>query len=205
MSRTTTLTLAILFACTTLAAQAPKSSDKPATPETCAKGAICIFGEAFSGKPYRHQLNSTMEFVLEVIPDFQGWHIAAVPNQPEGDCTEFASVANPPYRSHNALFIDTSYGWTAEQEIAYSPREFQFVTNCKDLAIETHRLDLTLWPSGGTGKEVQEAEAKLGTSPMAKGRFWITDSRIGHSSDTPDNKLGTIEWIKFAVEIKLPR
>ena len=48
------------------------------------------------------------------------------------------------------------------------------------------------------------ALAKLGTSPLERDRLWIADSRISHAGDTPDNKLGEIEWMKFIVEIKLP-
>ena len=46
---------------------------------------------------------------------------------------------------------------------------------------------------------------KLGTSPLERDRLWIADSRISHAGDTPDNKLGEIEWMKFTVEIKLPQ
>ena len=46
---------------------------------------------------------------------------------------------------------------------------------------------------------------KLGTTARGKGRLWITDSRISHSDDTPVEKLGKIEWMKFSVEILLPR
>jgi hypothetical protein len=55
-----------------------------------------------------------------------------------------------------------------------------------------------------TEQEVNKAMAELGTSPLGKGRLWITGSRISHVAGTPDNKLGKIEWMQFAVEIRLP-
>ena len=61
-----------------------------------------------------------------------------------------------------------------------------------------------LWGNNVTQQEYDEALAKLATSPLGKGHLWITDSKITHSGDTPDNKLGKITWMKFAVEIKLP-
>jgi hypothetical protein len=61
-----------------------------------------------------------------------------------------------------------------------------------------------LWPYTATPQKVQEAMAKLGTSPLGKGRLWITDSRISHSVDTSNEKPGRIEWMKFSVEIVLP-
>jgi hypothetical protein len=62
-----------------------------------------------------------------------------------------------------------------------------------------------LWPADATPQKYEEAMAKMGTSPLGKGRFLITDSRISHASDTADEKLGKIEWMKFSVEIVLPQ
>src|SRR5215831_17389790 len=60
-------------------------------------------------------------------------------------------------------------------------------------------------PYTATKQKYEEAFDKLGTSAAGKGRLWITDSKISHSRDTPDEKLGRIEWMKFTVEITLPR
>jgi hypothetical protein len=49
-----------------------------------------------------------------------------------------------------------------------------------------------------------EGMSELGSSAKGKGRLWITDSKISHSGDTADDKSGTIEWMKFSVEIRLP-
>jgi hypothetical protein len=161
--------------------------DKP----ECRSGAICFSGEVSEGQEFRKTLNAELEFVLA-----GGFGIAIAPKRPEGDCQEFASVVNSPYRAHRALDIDTSYGWTAEDEVSWSPREFRFVTNCTDLRTESDRLSIVLWPYYATPQKYEEAMAKLGTSPLGKGRLWITDSRI---------KLDKIEWMKFSVEIVLPR
>ena len=165
----------------------------------CSPGAICFSGEVFEGQEFRNTLNEELAFVLE-----PGWNIAVVPNRPEGDCREFASVVNAPYRAHRDLYVDTSYGWTAEQEVSTSPREFRFVTNCTDYQIESERLGIVLWGNKVTQQKYEEAMARLGTLASGKGRLWITDSRITHSDDTPDNKLGKIQWMKFTVEIRLP-
>jgi hypothetical protein len=95
-------------------------TDKP----ECRPGAICFSGEVSEGQEFRQTLNTELEFLLE-----GGWSIAVVPKRPEGECQEFASVVNAPYRAHRDLYIDTSYGWTAEDEVSASPREFRFVTN----------------------------------------------------------------------------
>lgn len=166
----------------------------------CPGGAICFSGQVSGGQGFRRDLNADLEFVLN-----PGWTIAVVPKHPEGDCNELASVVNPPYRSHRTLNIDTSYGWTAEEEVTASPREFSFVTNCGDYRTEFSRLSLVLWPYTGTEKQVEEAQAKLGTSPLGKGRLWITDSKTSHAGDTAHESLGKIECLRFSVEIQLPR
>ena len=173
-----------------------KSPDrKPA----CAAGAICFSGEVLNGKEYRHTINSSLDFVLE-----PGWTIAVVPKHSEGDCQEFASVVNAPYRAHRDLFLDASYGWTAEDEVNASPRNFYFVTNCADYRAESERLNIILWGYTHTEQEGKEALAKLGSSPLGIGRLWITASKITHAGDSSGQNTGRIEWMHFAVEIKLP-
>ncbi len=144
-------------------------------------------------------MNSDLEFSLE-----GEWEIDVVPRHPTEICDEFTSAVNAPIQAHNELEIDGSYGWSAEDEVAASPREFAFVTNCADQQAETKRLWIVLGVKDGTESEQKEATEKLGTSPMGNGRLWITDSRISHSADTRDDKLGRIEWMRFTVEIRLP-
>ncbi len=165
----------------------------------CSPGAICFSGKVSEGEEFRKTLNGELEFVLE-----PGWEITIVPKRLEGDCKELASVVNAPYRAHRDLEIDTSYGWTAQEAVAASPREFRFVTNCSDYRTESERLNIVLWPYTTTPQKVDEALAKLGSSPLGKGRLWITASRTSHQGDTPDEKLGKIEWMAFTVEVTLP-
>jgi hypothetical protein len=171
-------------------------TDKP----TCSAGAICFTARVAEGQEYRQTLSKDLEFVLR-----PGWNITIVPAHPEGNCNEFASVVNPPYRAHRDLYIDMSYGWTAEEEVSSSPREFDFVTNCADFRTESERLNIVMWPYTATKEKYEEALAKLGTSLVGKGRLWITDSKVSHVHDSAQNKSGRIEWMSFAVEIRLPR
>ena len=86
-----------------------------------------------------------------------------------------------------------------------SPRDFSFVLNCANYETESKRVDLAIYPNGATKQEVDDALAKLGTSPTGKGRLWIEDSKItpGHDSDNAKD-LEAIHWIKFKVGIKFP-
>jgi hypothetical protein len=125
--------------------------------------------EKSSGTP----INSSLDFVLE-----PGWTITVVPRQAEGDCKEFASVVNAPYRAHRQLYIDATYGWTAEDEVGDSPREFHFVTNCADYRVESERLNIVLWGYGHTAQEYKEAVAKLGSSQLGEGVFGLRNTRL---------------------------
>jgi hypothetical protein len=174
----------------------------PPNKPACSKGAICFSGEVFAGEEFRKELNSQLDFVLK-----PAWTIAIEPKRREANCGDgdFASVENPPYRAHRAVYIDASYGWTAEQEVSVSPREFDFVTNCVDYRAESDRLSIVLWPyTAKSDKEYDEAMAKLGSVPLGKGRLWITGSKISHANDTPDQNEGKIERLQFSVEIVLP-
>lgn len=166
----------------------------------CSRGAICFSGEVSAGHEFRQSLNSGLEFVLK--PE---WEIAIVPKRAEGNCREFASVVNPPYRAHGDLEIDTSYGWSAKEAVTASPREFRFVTNCTGYRTESGRLNIVLWPYTATQQEFEDALAKLATSPLGQGRLWITASRISGRGEARNEQLGRIEWIRFSVEVKLPR
>lgn len=179
----------------------PINTNKP----VCLAGAICFSGEVLAGNDFHKDLNDELTFNIQNEPPVGKWIITVSPRHSEDDCSsEFTSVVNGPYRAHNQLYIDTSYGWTAEDEVSDSPREFSFVTNCKDYRTESKRLEIVLWPYNWTEQEYNKALADLGSSPLGIGRLWITGSRISHASDTPDNKLGNIEWMRFTVEIRLP-
>lgn len=171
---------------------------QPGKPE-CARGAICFSGQVSEGEEFRKRINGDLEFVLE-----PGWTIRIVPTRPEGECTELAWVVNAPFRAHNALYIDMSYGVTAEDEVSGSPREFRFVTNCADYRVEDERVAVVLGPYTSSQEKYDAALAKLGSSPVGVGRMWITDSKVSHEEDTAEYKLGKIEWMKFSVEIRLP-
>jgi hypothetical protein len=182
---------------------APRKTSARKMPQrspVCAVGAICFSGEVFSGKEFRHSISRSIDFILE--PE---WTIAIVPNEAEGDCKEFASVVNAPYRAHRQLEIDATYGWTAQNEVDDSPREFYFVSNCLDYRVESERLNIVLWGYSHTEREYNEALAKLGSSRLGTGRLWITAFKITHSGDTSEDNTGKIQWMRFAVEIKLPK
>ena len=77
--------------------------------------------------------------------------------------------------------------------------------SCKDYLIENGRVERVLWPYSYSKQEADDTLAKLGTSPLGKGRLWIEDSKVTPGRNTGTLKdLGAIHWIKFKVEIKFP-
>jgi hypothetical protein len=168
-------------------------------------------GEASQGQTFRKSIGHGLDFLLRPnsaqLGVITGWTIEVSPQgQPsDPECRDFSWVVTPPYRFGNARYLDTQYAITAQEAVRNSPREFSFVLNCTDLKTERERVGRVLWPYTYTKQDVDEALAKLGSSPTGKGWLWIKDYRI-----TPGDKssagldLGSIHWIKFKVEIKFP-
>lgn len=171
---------------------------------------IRFTGEASEGQAFRKSIGHGLDFVLmpaSMGGGITGWTIEVSPQGQSSDpeCDHFAWVVTPPYRFGNARYLDTEYGTTAQEAVRISPREFSFVLNCADLKMESERVRRVLWPYTFSKQEVDEALAKLGSSPLGTGRLSITRYKI-----TPGRKttagvdLGAIHWIKFKVEIKFP-
>jgi len=191
--------LALLIGISHFSAAQQKAA-KPNKP-VCSARAICFSGEVSAGLEFRRTIDDQLDFVLS--PANPGWKIQILPRTSDGDCNDFAAVVTGPFRYHSDLDIDMSYDTPAENEVSDSPRHFSFVTNCKDYRKESARLKTELWPYSFTEKEIDKAAAENG-SPEGTGRLWITGSRINHASDTTDDKVGTIDWMRFTVETRLP-
>jgi hypothetical protein len=169
---------------------------------------VAFIGEATEEQTFRKSIGGGLDFVLMPNSDGDtGWTIAISPQDKESDpdCEDFLWVATPPYHFQNVRYLDTAYGITAQKAVSFSPREFSFVLNCADCKTERNRVELVIYGSNASKQEVEEAQAKLGSSPLGKGRLWIEDSKItpGHTTGTGQD-LGAIHWIKFKVEITFP-
>ncbi|HXJ92274.1 MAG TPA: hypothetical protein VMT20_05275 [Terriglobia bacterium] len=171
---------------------------------------VTFSGEAAEGQTYRKQISHGLDFVLS--PDtmgagITGWTIEVSPHIPpsEPQCGDFTWVVTPPYRFQNVRYLDTSYATTAQDAVRVSPRDFKFVLNCDDFKVERKRVNLVLWSYTYPKSEVDQALAKLGSSPSGTGRLWIEDYKITPGKRTADGvDLGEIHWIKFRVEIRFP-
>jgi hypothetical protein len=113
----------------------------------------------------------------------------------EASCKRLFWVASPPFHAHRLTEIDAQYDWTAEQEVETSPREFRFATSCAAYRTLSNLLET----------DVEKYVTNLSSLANGEGRFWVTDSRITHSHGSISKEQGAVEWMKFSVEIKLPK
>ncbi|HUI44053.1 MAG TPA: hypothetical protein VL523_18975 [Terriglobia bacterium] len=136
-----------------------------------------------------------------------GWTLSVAPQHPpKPECSEFSWVVTPPYHFQNQRYLDTSYSTTAQEAMRNSPRSFKFVLNCADYHTEDERVEEVLSPGNHSKEEVDDALAKLGSSPVGEGNLWVEDYRIiPGKRDAAGVDLGRIYWIRFKVEIEYPR
>lgn len=180
----------IFFSVFVANAQKAKKKVPGASKPECAQGSICFSGEVREGQTFRKALNEDLAFLISLPGGF-----TMVLTKAESSCNDLAWIANPPFRAHKDTEIDAQYDWTAEQEVETSPREFRFAASCAD-----YKTLYQLW-EGDTEKYV----ASLELLASGQGRLWITDSRVTHSHGIVSKEQGAIEWVKFSVEIKLPK
>jgi hypothetical protein len=162
-----------------------------------------LTGEVSRGQEYQREIGSGLLFRLE--PNEEGWMIRIVPKATCGE-GDWAAVVNAPYRNYNSLHVDASYGITAKEAVEkMNPREFSFVVSCEDYRTESQRLDVVMWAYSHSQQEVDEAMAKLATSPVGKGKFTILDSRVSPAEREIGGKnCGKIDWLKFRLDITPP-
>ena len=155
-----------------------------------------LAGEVSRGQEYRREIGSGLLFLLK--PASTGWMISIVPKSPCIENGDWASVVNAPYRNYNSLYLDAGYGVTAKEAVEISPREFSFVVTCDDYKQESHQLDIVLWPYNYSQREADDALAKLGSSPLGKGRLTILNSKVFRADQNIEGKnCGKIDLLKF--------
>jgi hypothetical protein len=185
------------------------------TVESALEKSQCILvsfsGEVSDGQDFERSFGADLLFRLTSKGKQEGWDIEVVP-QRNGDAgnSEYVWVVTPPYRSGNPRYLDTSYGMSAKQAVAASPRHFNFVLNEEQFKKAVGLVDLAIMsrPSSGIRspqeitREVQKATEALLAFSVAKGRLTIVDSKI-ESADEKGNP-GYLKWLKFKVELRVP-
>jgi len=162
---------------------------------------LLIRGQLSSGKSFQRDIGHDLVFRLVPSPASfgKGWDIQIVPKgSPAAGFEEYATVATPPYHQYKPTYLNASYGVTAQQAIAMSPRKFQFVETSADsqaAAVVVNTIVYSIdWPAHKTALE-SEAE-KI---PVGVGELKIIRARTTPGKNNED--LGSIDWIKFQVSL----
>lgn len=172
---------------------------------------LSFAGELSAGQTFQRKFGGSLLFRLNPRPAHFGWTIEVLPEPQNGTVErEYIWVVTPPDRFYNPRDIDTSYGTTAHEAVTYSPRDFNFVLNEQQFKRAGDLVDLAIMSRPQSDqrtreeldKESEDAGRSLRDLPVSKGRLTILDSRV--TAPAGDNGVGSIDWLKFAVELDVP-
>lgn len=149
-----------------------------------------ISGEVREGEGFVASLPGGLLFALDAVPQAPpnppGWTIRVRrPDRPEVD---LVWPANPPYRSDNVRYLDTSYGKTPEQMLEWNPREFLFYSDPDTAEAAATWVRAKLWPSSDKSPARPEARGM--------GVLTILDSRVGLVGG-----VRAVVWLRFEARL----
>jgi len=160
-------------------------------------------GEISAGNSFERDIGQGLIFRLVPSPAGfgKGWDIEIVPKEnPTGGPAEFSSIVTPPYHFYNLRYLNASYGVTAREAVAMSPRAFQFVESTEDFAAASVVVNSVVysvdWPANKDS--LAAAAARI---PLGAGELRVLRSRITAGKNNED--LGSIDWLKFEVRLRL--
>jgi hypothetical protein len=179
----------LLFALFALLAAAP------AFGEDRGRKVFFVAGEVSRGQLFTGNFSDRLVFGL--FPTRYGWDISVWDRENGKD--DFVFVATPPYRFFNPRYIGVIYGYSAADAVALTPRVFEFVLNREDHASALAAVQLLMWPHSQRTNELDNAEKFLQTVPRGRGELRIVDFTLGRQGGKEE-----IEFLRFAVELKLP-
>lgn len=157
-----------------------------------------ISGEVNRGDRFEAALGRGLTFLLDPSigpPNPDGWTIRILGEHPDND---FLMVATPPYRFFNPRYVDTSYGNTAEQAVAWSERSFSFVRTEEGFQRMHEAIGVLLWSAGHDSSDIEVAEKVATSVEKGSGVFRIVGSET--SSPNREAPMGRIERLEFEVD-----
>jgi hypothetical protein len=161
-------------------------------------------GEVRGVDAFRHDIGHGLIFALASADG--GWELRIEPTgAATPGCAEYSWVVMPPYRGYNERYLYPSYGFLATEIAKPGVRDFRFVLTAEDCKRESEWVSRLLWSYSYTEQQVDEAQKKLGTSPVGKGTLRIIQSGVSPSGELIEGKdYGKIDWLKFEVTIAFP-
>lgn len=164
---------------------------------------VTLSGELTAGRSYEHAIGRNLIFrlVLSPVSFGKGWDIEIVPKTgAAGGYPEYAAIATPPYHLYKPTYLNASYGVTAQQAMAMSPRKFYFVETPADSKAASVVVNTMVYAIDWQAQK-ESLEASAAGIPVGVGELKIVRSRITPGRNNED--LGSVDWIKFQVTFKL--
>jgi hypothetical protein len=189
---------------TASASPMPVSKKSAPTPPEPLKGDTIHFtGEVNRGDRFRAPAGSNLIFALEPYAGSDsGWTIRLLPGADAKsmsmDC--IGAVSEPLHGDKNVeieLPDDLS-----QKPAKWKPREFEFVPDPASCKTAWDLMKLVYYPSKLSDEQRAEAGEKLGKIPTAHGKFTVLQSVLRPAPNA--NETGSIEWLKFEVELNFP-
>ena len=188
-----------------LAGRDPKPSAQPVCTQTGFRSSgstiVYLTGAVSNGDSFTQELTPGLVFRLDPSPgsEKRGWTIRVVPRSRDKDeLTDYVWVVTPPYHFRNPRYLDTTYGVSAEEAVAWSPREFFFVLSDADYRRATAAVE-QVW--SGNDDQLQEAKKVLADIPKGRGWLCINDFVLSRSTGQAPR---SIERLSFEVVIEFP-
>lgn len=178
---------------------AKRQSPLPSFPS--GKPDIVISGELSAGKSFKRDIGQGLTFQLVPSPASfgSGWDIQIVPDNAATGFAEYASIATPPYHQYKPVYLNASYGVTAEQAVKMV-RRFQFVETPEDSQAASVVVNTVVYTLDWTShKDSIAAEATK--IPVGVGELRVISSRVTPGRNAED--LGSINRIKFQANLWL--
>ena len=181
-----------------LEAQPQLQSGRPAGPPC---RSYSFRSEVQQGEEFSRIFAETLVFRLVPIRNpeaMPGWNIEV---NPVSDTTkDWSILATPPYHFDNDRYLDTSYGKTAAESVAKTPRLFGFAPNEEAEAQLERAYDR--WRSGPSVPESDAGSRALTSIDKGTGELRILRAR----TRKPDNRFpyGVIESLQFEVRLCVP-
>ena len=186
-----------------------------------------VEGELDAGKGFEQPLGNGLKLWFQPIAS--GWILRVIPVAgPIGD-HDYAELATPPYQSVSPLSLSTDFAFRAQDAVGWNPRRFRFATSEE----EFKRLDEVYRryeSAGATPPATLEVEVADEVSKAAEGKLTIVDAKLvpgmadqwkmaaavssrfastAHTlvmpADRKQSALGKLVWIRFRMELELPR
>jgi hypothetical protein len=128
-----------------------------------------------------------------------GWSIRIAPiSGSGGPAIDCIGAVETPLHGDTKIEIEPPQNGAA-QNPTWKRREFSYVASESDCKTAWDWMNNANYNSKLSDNEREEASTKLEQLPTHRGVFTVLDARFGPA--TPQNERGTIEWMKFEVDL----